>query len=278
MCAYDFKGELVWQRDLGKYQSQHGPGHSPIVYQGKVIYANDQDGSAELLALDARTGKTVWQVERKPFRACYSAPMVLEKTGSAPELLVASTAGITSYEPATGKENWKYVWTFTRMPLRTVASPVVGDGVVVATSGDGAGDRHVIAVRLGGKGDVTETHLAWEDRKACTYVPTMLAVGEHLYSVNDAGLARCQVARTGEEVWSHRLGSPVTASPILIDGKVYAAGEDGSIYVYQASTTFKLLAKNSVGEPISATPAVAENRLFVRGLEHLFCIGNASTK
>src|SRR5262249_3754431 len=108
--------------------------------------------------------------------------------------------------------------------------------------------------------------------------PTMLTVGEHLYSVNDQGLARCQVAQTGEEVWSKRLGSPMTASPILIDGKVYAAGEDGAVYVYQASTTFKLLAKNSIGEPISATPAVADNRLFLRGQEHLFCIGKPATK
>jgi len=292
MCGYDFQGELVWQRDLGKYTSQHGPGHSPIVYQGRVIYANDQDGSAELLALDARTGKPVWQVERPPYRACYSTPLLLENgvplTLPSPpggegrvrgtELIVASTAGITSYDPTSGRENWKYVWSFTKKPLRTVASPVVADGMVLATSGDGDGSRHVIAVRLGGQGDVTRTHLVWENSRACPYVPTMLALGEHLYSVNDEGSAICQVAQTGEVVWKERLGRGMTASPILVDGKIYAACEDGSVCVFPAATTFKLLAKNSIGEPISATPAVADNRLFIRGMEHLFCIGKPAGK
>jgi outer membrane protein assembly factor BamB len=243
-----------------------------MVVDDLVILSNDQDGSAVLLALEARTGKTRWQAERKAYRACYSTPFVRE-TGGGKELIVVSTAAVTGYDPVTGKENWHCDWPEARMPLRTVSSPVLADGLVVATAGDGAGDRLAIGVKPGGSGDVTQTNRLWEDRKTLPYVPSVLALGEHLYSVNDAGFAACHVARTGELVWQRRLGAAVAASPVLVDGKVYAAASDGSVYVFQAATTFKLLAKNSVGEPVSATPAVADDRLYVRGQEHLFCIG-----
>jgi outer membrane protein assembly factor BamB len=278
LCAYDFQGKLLWQRDLGGFTSQHGAGLSPVVYGGKVFLNNDQDGSAVLLALDARTGKTAWQAPRTAFRTCYSTPFVREKADGA-ELVVASTAGITGYDPATGAENWNYTWGFNGMALRTVASPVAAGGLVFANGGDGSGARHTIAVRLGGKGDVTGTHLAWEKtQKSLPYVPSLLASGDHVYLVNDFGTAACLVARTGAEVWSKRLGGGVSASPILVDGKIYAAAEDGSVYVFKAATTFALLARNTVGEPVVATPAVADGRLFIRGREHLFCIGKPRTK
>ncbi len=273
LAAYDFKGELAWSRDLGAFKSQHGAGFSPVVVDDKVILSNDQDGSAVLVALEARTGKPVWQAQRNAFRACYSTPFVLDKSGGDKELIVVSTAAVTGYDPATGTENWHCDWPAARMPLRTVSSPVLADGLIVATAGDGSGDRLAIGVRPGGRGNVTTAALAWEDRRTLPYVPSPLSLGEHVYSVNDAGFAACHEARTGKMVWQERLGVNVTASPVLINGKVYAAGEDGSVFVFPAATTFKLLAKNSIGEPVSATPAVADNRLYVRGREHLFCIG-----
>jgi outer membrane protein assembly factor BamB len=268
LCAYDFTGKLVWKRDLGAFTSQHGAGHSPIVQDGLVILANDQDGSAVLQAFDAQTSKDVWQVKRPPYRACYSTPCLNGK-----ELLVASTAGVTGYDPATGKENWNYTWHHSKMPLRTVASPTIADGVVIVNAGDGSGPRHTIAVKLGGSGDVSQTNLAWENTKTLPYVPTMLARGEYAYSVNDIGIAACYLARTGKEIWSQRLGSNVTASPILVDGKIYAVGEDGKVYVFEAAPRFKLLATNNLGEAVSSTPAVANGKLFIRGHQHLYCIG-----
>ena len=186
---------------------------------------------------------------------------------------MASTAGVTGYDPATGKEYWNYTWHHLKMPLRTVASPTVADGVVCVNAGDGSGPRHTIAVKLGGSGDVSETHLLWENTKSLPYVPTMLGVGSYFYSVNDFGFAACHEVRTGKEIWTERLGSSVTASPILIDGKIYAVGDKGKVYVFEATTKFKLLAVSSVGENVSATPAVANGKLYIRGHEHLFCIG-----
>jgi outer membrane protein assembly factor BamB len=280
--AFGFKdGKPVWEKDLGSFTSQHGVGHSPMLVDDKVVLANDQDGSALLLAFDARSGEKAWEAERKPFRACYSTPFIRVKPGGDKELIVASTAGITGYNPDDGKANWWYTWSFARMPLRTVASPILAGDLVLATSGDGAGDRHVIAVKIGGKGDVTAGNPAWENRKnyPFPYVPCLLAHGDYLYSVHDKGMASCHRTRTGEEMWSERLTSGgFTASPIRVDGKVYAVANDGSVFVFEAAPKFKLLAKNMVGEPVSSTPAVADHHMFIRGSKHLFCIGKPGVK
>src|SRR5262249_52765634 len=151
--------------------------------------------------------------------------------------------------------------------------PIISNGLVLATSGDGSGARHMIAVKLGGKGDVSKTALAWENTKSFPYVPTMLTLGDHIYFVNDGGIAACHEAKTGKELWKERLGGAISASPVLIDGKVYAPSEDGNVYVFAATTTFKLLAKNQMGVGrLMATPAVADNRLYIRSEKELICI------
>jgi outer membrane protein assembly factor BamB len=277
--AYDFKGKDVWTRGLGGFKSQHGPGQSPIVVDDKVIFANDQDESSVLIALDAKTGKPAWQAERKHFRSCYSTPFLLERKGGATELVVASTAGLTGYDPATGGQNWAWTWKFDGMALRTVASPIYTKGLVLASSGDGSGARHMVAVKPGQPGgDNAKSALAWQNKSDFPYVPCLLAKGDHVYYVNDTGLAGCHQLKNGASVWKKRLNAGFTASPVLIDGKIYAVSEDGDVYVLAASTTFKQLAKNSLGESVSASPAVADNRLFIRGKEHLFCIVKPSAK
>jgi outer membrane protein assembly factor BamB len=273
LYAHDFKGEEVWKKDLGAFNSQHGPGHSPIVQGNKVIFNNDQDGTAQLLAFDSKTGKTLWDIPRKAFRACYSTPLFNTLENGKLELLVATSAGITSYDADKGLENWNYTWSFSKMPLRTVASPVVTSGVVVACSGDGAGDRHLIAVKLGGTGDVTPTNLLWENRKSFPYVPCMISKQEYIFSVTDKGMAMCNLAISGKELWSERLDSPVTASPLMIDNNIFAIGENGDVYIFQAEGSFKMISKNSLGEPVFSTPAVANDKLYIRGKDHLFCIG-----
>ena len=273
LIACDFKGKLIWRHDLGKFNSQHGAGASPIVYGDKVFYLDDQDGTASILALDARSGKPAWSTPRGAYRACYSSPFVVRRGGAAPELIVASTGGITGYDPDHGRPTWHWNWTFEGMALRTTGSPIYAHGMVFACSGDGAGPRHMVALRLEGTGNETRPVLAWENKKAFPYVPTLLAYDRYLYFVNDKGVAGCYVARTGKEVWSERLSGTVASSPILIDNKIYAATEDGDVYVFAAAPQFHLLAKNTLGERIVATPAVADNRLFIRGEDHLFCIG-----
>lgn len=272
--AFDFKdGKQLWKAPLGSYDSQHGAGHSPMVVDDKVVVLNDQDGVSEVVAFDAKTGKQVWKTPRKPFRACYSTPFVRENPETGTELIVVSTAGVAGLDAKTGKENWRWDWAFDGMALRTVASAVMGNGMVFAGAGDGSGARHAVAVRLGTKGDVTGKNLVWEEKKTFPYVPAMLLHGDHLYWVNDRGIAACYEAATGKEVWNERLGGDISASPVLIDGKIYAVNMDGTVFVFEASPKFKMLGKSSVGEGVIASPAVSDNKLYIRGKTNLYCIG-----
>ena len=161
-------------------------------------------------------------------------------------------------------------------PLRHVAGPILHDGLIFAVSGDGGGDRHMVAIKADNSGDVTDSALVWEKKRGTSYVPMVLARGEHLFWVTDKeNLAVCVDAKTGKEVWSERLGgrAAVTASPVMIDGKIYSVSEDGTVYVFAAAKEFDLLAKNELKEEVYASPAIADGRLYIRGTSHLFCIG-----
>jgi outer membrane protein assembly factor BamB len=276
LVAFDFQGKQIWSQNLGPFVSQHGAGASPIIYKDKVFFTDDQDGTSTLFALNKNTGEIVWRAAREAYRACYSSPFIREEPGAPPELIVVSTTSIRSYEPDTGTVNWNWAWKFTaRMPLRTTASPIFAHETVYACSGDGGGDRHMVAVKLTKNGRGTQPEKAWENKKDFPYVPTLLSRGDYLYFVNDRGMAGCYEAATGKRVWQERLSSGAfTASPVMIDGKVYAPSEDGEVFVFAAEPSYQLLAHNSVGEQVRASPAVANNRLYLRGQEHLYCIAN----
>ncbi len=289
MAAYSMKGDFLWNKNLGQWISQHGTGASPIVYKDKVFFANDMDSEdlktkkpvakpVTLFALSKKTGDILWETPRAAYRACYSMPFILEPNGSPPELIVTSTTAITSYNPDDGAQNWHWNWTFkktkTKMPLRTIASPIVAHGHLFASSGDGGGDRQMFAVELKGVGKNTVAKSAWENSKDFPYVPCLLSLGEHLYFVNDAGFAGCYEAKTGKRVWLERIHqAEFVASPVLIEDRIYAPSEQGEVHVFRAATAFQLLANNNLGERIRATPAVANGRLYIRGQNHLFCIG-----
>jgi outer membrane protein assembly factor BamB len=273
MKAYTHDGKPVWSKDLGTFTSEHGAGASPVVFEDKIIFVNDQDGKAEVLCLDAKTGDEVWRADRPAYRACYSSPLLRDLPNGKQELVVVSTKGITGYDPHNGTKHWNWQWKFytKKGELRTTSSPIFAHGILFACSGDGGGDRHMVAVELG-----QTPKLAWENRKDFPYVPCLLAVGDHLYFVNDKGFAGCYDAKMGNRLWLERLGGECVSSPVVIDGKIYAANDDGDVFVFEANPTkLDVLAKNSLGEMIRATPAVANNRLFIRGQQHLFCIGKA---
>lgn len=287
MVAYNFKGDLLWNKPLGRWISQHGTGASPILFGDKVIFYNDMDKEhpktktpvnkpSTLYALNKKTGDIVWEVPREAYRACYSAPFLLEAPGSTPGLIITSTTSIVSYNPDDGSQNWKWNWKFKgKMPLRTVASTHLGDGMIFACSGDGGGDRLLSAIALNGSGKSARPQQVWDNRKDFPYVPCLLSRGAHLYFVNDAGFAGCYEAKTGKRIWFERFPETAfTASPVLIDDKIYAPSEEGEVMVFTATpTALQPLAKNHIGERIRATPAVADGRLYIRGENHLFCIG-----
>lgn len=276
LVVFDYQGNEKWRQELGLFTSQHGPGMSPVPVGDKVIVNVDQDGKAELVAFDTKTGKPAWSKKRDHERACYSTPFLLEKTDAGPELVVVSTGGITGYDPKDGTEIWNYVWKFDRARLRTVGSAIFHQGLIYAIAGDGGGDRSMIAVKPGDKGEVSASNMIWKKTKGTPYVPTPVAKDGLIFWVTDKeGLAICADARSGEEIWNERLGggAEVSASMVMVDGKIYVINEKGTVFVYAAAKEFNLLGKNELGETVFATPAVADGRMYVRGAKTLFCIG-----
>lgn len=289
LTAWDYAGQQLWNRDLGGFVSQHGPGLSPIVVGDRVVLNIDQDGLAEVAAFDPKTGEPVWKKSRQAYRASYTTPFTLTRDGKT-EVVVSSTAGITAYDPKDGAVTWNWTWVWKANPdgpkpkgkggsggpLRHVGGPIYHDGMVFAISGDGAGDRHMVAITAPKSGDVTETALVWEKKKETPYVPMVLAQGEYLYWISDKeNKALCVEAKTGKEMWNERLSGSgqVTACPVLIDGKVYSINESGKMSVFAAAPKFDLLAENDLKEGVYASPAVADGKLFIRGMKNLICIG-----
>lgn len=285
LTAWDFAGKELWAKNLGGFVSQHGPGLSPIVVGDKVILNVDQDDLAEVIAFDAKTGDTVWKKSRPAFRASYTTPFVWDRAGK-PAVVVGSTAGITAYDPADGAVVWNWTWVWKPAAkgkkagpggaLRNVGGPILHNGMFYAISGDGGGDRHMVAVKADGAGDVTDTALAWEKKKGTAYVPMVLARGDYVFWIGDKeNKGVCANAKTGEQMWEVRLSGSdeVTASPVLIDGKIYSVNEGGRVSVFAAEPKFKLLAENDLKEGVYASPAVANGRLYIRGTTHLFCLG-----
>ena len=144
---------------------------------------------------------------------------------------------------------------------------------MLASSGDGAGDRLTVGLKLP-TAPGARPEQVWSNGKEFPYVPCLLTRGEHVYFVNDGGFAGCYEIKTGTKVWYERLpGATFTASPVMVDGKIYAGSEEGDIFVLAAEPKFHQLAQNQLGEQLRASPAVADGRLFVRGANHLFCFG-----
>jgi outer membrane protein assembly factor BamB len=289
LTGWDYAGNQLWAKELGTFKSQHGPGLSPMVVDNRVILNVDQDDLAEVQAFDPKSGELVWKKSRTAYRACYTTPFVLHRDGKS-EVIVSSTAGVTAYDPKDGAVNWNWTWVWKPAadapkgkgkggpggPLRQVGGPIFHDGLIFCISGDGGGDRHMVAIKPGTTGDVTDSALLWEKKKGTAYVPMVLASGPYLFWIADKeNKAICAEAKTGKVMWEERLpgSKSVSASPVLVNGKVYSVNEDGRIAVFAAEPKFHLLAEAALKEDVFASPAVADGRLYVRGANHLFCIG-----
>jgi outer membrane protein assembly factor BamB len=269
--AFDHSGRELWGADLGPFQSEHGHASSPVLFEGRLIVQNDQIGESSVVAFDAKTGERAWTCPRRPDgKASFSTPTILQRPGKSPELLLSCTAfGLSSIDAASGRPNWE-ARVFDK---RTVSSPVVAGDLVIGTCGEGSGANTVVAVKLGGKGDVTASHVAWKIQKSAPYVPTPLVSGNRVYLLHDKGFVSCAEASTGRIVWTDRVGGSFYGSPVLAGGKLYALSMQGECVVLAAGDEYKVLGKNPLGEGSHSTPCVAGGRLYLRTFGHLLCVG-----
>jgi len=266
LSALDFDGKIVWQKRLGNFQSMHGFAASPLLYRGLVIVAADNLKDSFLVALHRRTGEIVWKTDRPSYRlGTYASPTVGHVAGR-DQLLLHGPMKVFSYDPLTGKSFW------TCDGPSESASSTMSFGPDRVYSAVGYPKRNLLCIRADGRGDVTQTHVAWSKRNHMAYVPSLLLADGLLYMVEDAGHATCFEAGTGEEVWTAKLEGNFSSSPLLAGGFIYAVNEDGLCFVFKAGRKFDLVGKNDLGDGGFATPVICDSRIYLRTLHHLYCI------
>jgi len=271
VIVLDHNGKEVWRKDLGRWKSQHGHGPSPTLVDGLLIVPSEQQEGSFLIALDAATGKTRWQVDRASAKAAYSTPCVYRPEGGPAQLIFTSTAhGVSSINPATGETNWEAREVF---PQRVVSSPVIAGDLILGTCGKGGRGRSIVAVRPPAGGSGARAQVAWEIRKDAPYVPTAVTHGGLVFAWSETGAVHCIRAATGETVWKERVGGNYFGSPVRVGDRLYCISMQGDVVVLAAAEQFKLLAKNPLGERSQATPAVAGGRMYLRTASHLISIG-----
>ena len=269
VVALDLAGALVWQRHLGRelgpFDIQWGHGSSPTVHDGTLFLLCDQPSSSVLLAVDARTGEDRWRADRGRGLTSYSTPLVVELDGRA-EVVVNSSERLDAYDAATGEPLW-HTGEPNRFPI---PMPVVHDGVIYTTRGYRSGPY--LAIRPGGRGDVTRSHVLWRVGTGAPYVSSIVYAEGLLYMANGAGIVTAVDAAMGERVWQERIGGVFSASPVAGDGKVYLVSESGETVVLRAGRTPEVISRNRIGERTVASPAVAGGMLFLRTDEHVVAV------
>lgn len=282
--SFDFEGRELWARDIqadyGRFGLNWGYGSSPLLY-GDSLYVQVLHGmktrdASYVLRLDKATGKTIWRVER-PTRArvespdAYTTPALLQYGGST-EIVVTGGDVVTGHDPISGQELWRAdgLNPTNDANYRIVASPVTfGDLIIAPTR-----ERPMLALKAGGRGDVTKSHLLWTFGSGPD-VPTPVTDGTYVYVVNDRGIMFCLEARTGRELYGRQRLRPGTysASPVLADGRIYVTSEDGLTSVVKSGPVFELLAENELDDYTLSSPAISNGHIFLRTTKFLWAIG-----
>jgi outer membrane protein assembly factor BamB len=283
--AFDLDGKLLWQRGVGTESDPHGWGSasSPILYKNLLIVPATAESEA-LVALDKATGEEVWRQEATGFNGVWGTPVLVELADGEADLAMAVSGEMWGFDPATGKLRW---YCKSPVPSSFSSSAIAHEGIVYAMeSGPGGGGG--IAVRAGGRGDVTDTHVEWTGSQA-NRIGTPLLVGGRIYTFS-RGLANCFDAGDGGPVYRGRLKSSGAApagggrggfggqdysSPVAADGKIYFTSRGGDVYVLEEGEKFRQLAVNRVtdeAEDFSASPAISNGEIFIRSSKYLYCI------
>lgn len=234
-----------------------------------MIVNGDHDGDAYLVALDRATGKTVWKTPRENKTRSYVTPLVRE-INDAPQLILSGSKSVASYDPRSGKR----IWVIDGPTEQFVASMVFNGELLFMTAG--FPDHHILAIRPDGRGNITDTHIAWRTTENTSYVPSPIVVGDYFLVVADNGIASCYEAKSGQRLWKERLGRRYSASLVTAAGLVYFTSDDGLTTVVRPGPKFQAVATNELGEACYASMAISDGQIFQRGEHHLYCIGTAA--
>ncbi len=267
--ALDHGGRPLWHAEVGSDLRNWGSAASPVL-AGDLVLVNASVESQSLVALDSKTGKEVWRARN--IRESWNTPLFVPVKGGKTELVVAVMGKVLGLDPATGERLWS---CDTDIPWYMVPSLVAADGIVYCIGGRTGGS---LAVRAGGRGDVTRTHRVWKATRGSNVSSPVLHDGHLYFAHENRGIAYCLEAKTGRVVYEERLRpapGDVYASAVLAGGRVYYVARHGGTFVVPAAPSFELLARNTLGDrsTFNASPAVAGGRLLLRSDRYLYCIG-----
>lgn len=271
LYCYDLEGKLVWEKQFQPMQMRMAFGEgTPTVLDGDALYLKfDEQNGSYLLAIDKRTGKDLWRVDRDE-ETSWSPPLVVTHQGHK-QVVVAASTKVRSYDPATGK----LIWECAGLGANSIPSPVAHNGMVYVMTGYRS--PNMLAIRLGRQGDLTGTDaVVWTNDKGNPYTPSPVLHDDKLYFVSDTGMLSCLNALTGQPYYSQqRLPKPCSlkASPVGANGKLYIATEGGDVMVIKMGEKFEALATNTLdGQMFIATPAVAGGSIYLRSTTGLYAI------
>jgi len=272
-CLDMADGSKRWERRDLTLDHKEGAGASPLLVGNLLILPCDGQDVQYLIALDKKTGRTVWKTERSadfqgtvPYmRKAYTTPLLADLPGGQ-QLIAIGARAAYAYDPRTGKERWRVNcggWS-------NVSGPVVGHGLVFFNTG--FGKLGLWAVRPEGTGDVTDSHVAWKLAKGVPGLSSPVLVNDWLFLASDQGIAGCVEAKTGKLLWQERIGTSLSASPVVAAGRVYFTSEDGKTTVLRPGPKFDVLAVNALTGTSKASPAVVGKSLLLRTDTHLYRI------
>jgi outer membrane protein assembly factor BamB len=280
LLAVDFDGKVVWHVSLGAIKLYHGPGGSPLLYKDRIILFQDHRSMGRgapsepgfIVAIDKATGRELWRKSRSP-RPGWGTPIAVH-VDDHDEIIVSSSRRVEAFDPDTGE----VLWFCGGNKVEVIPTPVVGHGLLYCSSGR-AGPT--MALRPGGTGDVTDSHVVWQTAKGSPFVPSPLLLGDYLYTINDmVSVASCHEAKTGKLHGQLRLGQAqregFSASPVTVEGKIYFTNDEGETFVIHPAPDFKVLHTNRFGERTLASPALVDGRWYFRTESSLICIGKAA--
>lgn len=274
-ACLDTSGKLIWRKNSLNYPSVHGNGGSPILVDNLLVYNADASSDPFVAGLDKATGDVVWKVKRdiqvlKKFSFC--TPLLITVNGQR-QIISPGSGYVAALDPKDGHEIWRVRYG---EGYSVVPRPVFGQGLIFISTGFNT--AKILAIRPDGKGDVTDTHIAWQTPKGAPLTPSMLVVGEELYAVSDTGLASCFEAKTGKVYWQEKIDGGYSSSLLAANGHLYLQNEKGTGTVLNLGQKFEKLATNLLPEKSLASYAIYDGSLFIRTAENLYRIGTQPTK
>lgn len=273
--AVDTAGKkILWQTRID-LEHGVGPGSSPVVHGGRLVLVCDGVDRQFVTALDLRDGKPLWTTERPEMRTptgdqkkSYNTPLAITDKRGREQLVCMGAQWLVSYEPATGKELWRFDHG---SGFSVVPRPVYHEGAGLLFVSTGYGKPDLLALRPDGDGDITGSDkLVWKESKRIPTRPSPVLVGDELYVIADGGVASCFDARTGTLHWTERVEGNYSASPLFADGHLYFASQEGLVTVVKPGSTFEVVARNQLEGTIMASPLALDGSLVLRTGEAIY--------